>query len=42
MKRLLFGLAVSLAMTACRPVKECKGLITGPEYHRDTVTLKCK
>lgn len=31
-----------LALSACRPARECKGLITGPEYHRDTVTLKCR
>lgn len=42
MKRTLVILALIAFATSCRPARECKGLITGPEFHRDTVTLRCK
>jgi hypothetical protein len=31
-----------LLLASCRPARECRGTITGPEMHRDTVTLRCK
>jgi hypothetical protein len=41
MRRMLVVLAV-LVFTACRATRECRGTITGPEFHKDTVQLRCR
>jgi hypothetical protein len=40
--RRMWVFAVIVVVTSCRPTRECRGTITGPEFHKDTVQLRCR